>query len=824
MNFDKIGNYLLALYQDFNATISQLSEVFAIIPYFNIILLIATIFFAYNQFSILSWFLIGLVIFISFQPDLISFSWYIIVTLVVGISFFRRNIITLPIFFFIKIAKLLPNISKTELTALKSGTVWVDGQLFSGKPNFKKIFAENYPKLSKEERHFIDNEVEMLCQMTKDDEIYKLNNLPPKIWQYLKEKKFFGMIIPKKYGGLEFSAFGHSCIIEKLSSRSAPLAITAMVPNSLGPAELLLHYGTDEQRNYYLPRLASGQDIPCFALTEANAGSDATSISSHGVLFKDADNNIKIKLNWSKRYITLGAIATVIGLAFKLRDPENILKMGEDLGINCALIPHDTKGVIQGRRHDPLSTPFINSPIDGKDVIIGLDAIIGGKDGVGKGWEMLMESLAAGRGISLPSTSSGGAKMVSRYIANYASIRHQFGLPIAKFGSIEKILAKIFARTYILDALRSFTAGAVDSGAKPAVISAIAKYHSTEMFRDITKDAMDIAAGAGIIRGKRNLLSNAYFSAPIGVTVEGSNIITRSLIQFGQGAIMCHPYLYRENEALQNNDLKGFDLYLSAHLGYILRNKIRMICLSLTRGYCHIPNQLIGITAKYERKIAWVSASFAYFADLAIIKFGGNIKIREKLNARFGDILSRMYLMICVLKKFQNEGKNINEEKTIKYILDDLLFEIQKSFDEILHNLFTNPISKLITLPFTILFRLNPFSFGSKDILEREIMSKYCKSGFLKDQLTSGIYLPDEKDEILGRLENAIKLYESSLKSRENIKLAIKQNKLPKLPIKSLLDKALHHNIITKDEFDQLQQSEDALFDSILVDDYEFRE
>lgn len=828
MNFfisilDRFLLYLDNLGQKFYDSIPGATDFFNFIPYFNWILLFIVIFSAYNQFSIISWLLVGFIILIQFQPDLISFAWYVVVTLIVGIPFFRRNLITLPIFLFIKIANLMPNISKTELTALKSGTVWVDGQLFSGKPNFKKIFSEKYPSLSKSEKHFIDNEVEELCRISKDEEIYENKNLPPKVWKYLKDNRFFGMIIPKKYGGLEFSAFGHSEIIQKLSSRSAPLAITAMVPNSLGPAELLLNYGTDEQRDYYLPRLASGTDIPCFALTEPNAGSDATSISSHGVLFKDSDDNIKIKLNWSKRYITLGAVATIIGLAFKLKDPDNLLGMGVDLGINCALIPNNTKGVIQGRRHDPLSTPFINSPIDGRDVIVSIDAIIGGIDCVGKGWEMLMESLAAGRGISLPSTSCGGAKMVARYIANYASVRQQFGLPIVKFGSIEKVLAKIFSKTYVLDALRCFTAGAVDSGAKPAVVSAIAKYHSTEMFRDVTKDAMDVAAGAGIIRGKRNLLANAYFSAPIGVTVEGANIITRSLIQFGQGAIMCHPYLYRENEALQNNDLKGFDLYLSGHFGYIIRNKIRMLLLSLTRGYCHVPTRWFGLTAKYERKLAWASASFAYFADLAIIRYGGNIKKQEKINARFGDILSYMYLVVCVLKKYRADGRNFKEEKFVRYILDDLFVSINNAFDEIFGNLFANPISKIITITFSILFKINPFSYGSKDKDEKSIVNNYCKSGSLKDKLTSGIYLPEDEGEVLGRLENALKLYEKTDKSRDRIKLAIKNNKLPKQPIKLLLDSALHHNIVSQGEYDMLKKSEEALFDSIMVDDYEFQ-
>lgn len=388
------------------------------------------------------------------------------------------------------------------------------------------------------------------------------------------------MIIPKQYGGLGFSAYAHSCVVEKLASRSVTLAITVMVPNSLGPAELLLHYGTKAQQDFYLPRLAIGADLPCFALTEPSAGSDATSIKSNGVIFKNTDGEIKIRLNWNKRYITLGAYATIIGVAFQLRDPDKILSENTEIGITCALIPSSTAGVIQGRRHDPLATPFVNSPLNGRDVEISFDAIIGGKDGIGKGWKMLMECLSAGRGISLPSTSSGGSKLVSRVVTAYAMVREQFGAPIAKFEGIEEVLARIVSRTYALDAMRAFTAGSVDSGAKPAVISAIAKYHSTEMFRQNINDGMDICAGSAIIRGPRNILANPYFSTPISITVEGSNIMTRSLIQFGQGAIMSHPYAYKEIQALENNDKIAFDqAFLHILITYLIIYRARFYYL-----------------------------------------------------------------------------------------------------------------------------------------------------------------------------------------------------------------------------------------------------
>ncbi|MDA0902316.1 MAG: acyl-CoA dehydrogenase, partial [Proteobacteria bacterium] len=617
---------------------SEIANIVNMIPYFNWIILGAAIFFAYNGFSIYLWILLGFIFSLQFEIHTTFVIWYAAIPAVIAFPILRRNILTKAIVFVIKKAGLLPKVSETEKTVLKSGNVWVDGELFSGNPNFKWIFSQKYPKLSQEEESFINNEVEELCRMCDDSEVYKEKDLSPKVWKYLKDKKFFGMIIPKEYGGLGFSAFGHSEVIQKLASRSVPLAITTMVPNSLGPAELLLHYGTKEQQDYYLPRLSEGKEIPCFALTEPTAGSDATAINASGVLSKDKKGKLKITLNWNKRYITLGAAATIIGLAFKMRDPENILGKGEDLGITCALIPYKTKGVRLGRRHDPLATPFINSPINGDNVAVDVDAVIGGESGIGKGWRMLMESLAAGRGISLPSTSTGGAKLVTRAITAYANIRQQFGLPIAKFEGVSEVLARIIAKTYQLEAMRSFTAGAVDLGLKPAVITAIAKYHSTELFREVINDGMDIAGGSGIIRGPRNLLANAYMSVPISITVEGANIVTRSLIHFGQGVVMCHPFIYKEMIALEKGDIKAFDKAFFTHFGHMFKNKVRAIILGLTRGYIFTPHTG-GLIGKYERKLAWASANFAFLADLAVLLYGGNLKKKEKINGRFGDIL-----------------------------------------------------------------------------------------------------------------------------------------------------------------------------------------
>ncbi len=735
----------------------------------------------------------------------------------------RRNIITRAIVAIINKLKLLPKISNTEKIVLTSGNSWVDGELFSGKPNFKYIFNQKFTSLSQEELDFLNNEVEEVCKMCKASEVEKLQDLPPRVWKYLKDKKFFGMIIPKEYGGLGFSALGHSVVIEKLASRNVVLAITVMVPNSLGPAELLLHYGTQKQRDFYLPKLAKGKELPCFALTETGAGSDAGAIQSNGVIFKDKDGEIKIKLNFKKRYITLGGIASVIGVAFKLYDPENLIGKETDLGITCALIPSKTKGVIQGRRHDPLSTPFINSPIDGKNVVIGLDAIIGGKRNAGKGWKMLMESLAAGRGISLPSTSCGGSKMVLRSVGAYASLRQQFGTSIGKFEGIEEVLARITANTYASDAIRVFTASAVDLGMKPAVTTAIAKYHSTEMFRCVINDGMDIMGGRAIIRGKRNLLADAYFSTPISITVEGANIVTRSLIHFGQGAMMCHPYVFKEIKALEEGDLKGFDKAFFSHIHHLLRNLTRSFFLSLTRGHftrgAPIKNRLI---RRYSRKISWASATFAFLADIAIFKFGGDLKRKEKLNGRFGDVLSALYIASSILKKYEEEGCKRDHKPIVEYCLKKQLMNAQLAIEGIYQNMFDGIFSKLIFTPFAFFARFNAFTCPPKDDSQSKIVREVIRNGKIRDHLTQNVYISEDKNDNLGRLENALRSFEACELSIGKIKKAIKKGKLPKKPIDDLVKESLEINVISKEEAGQLTKCFKLIVDAMEVDHYDF--
>jgi len=658
--------------------------------------------------------------------------------------------------------------------------------------------------------------------MCIDYQVQQLKDLPQEVWQFLKQEKFFGMIIPKTYGGLGFSAFAHSCVIEKLSSRSVCLAITVMVPNSLGPAELLLHYGTKQQQDNYLPKLACGQELPCFALTEPNAGSDATSIVSNGVLFTDKNGEIKIRLNWNKRYITLGAYATLIGVAFQLKDPENLLFQNSDVGITCALIPNTTPGVRQGRRHNPLFTPFVNSPLNGENVIIGLDAIIGEKAGLGKGWQMLMECLSAGRGISLPSTSCGGSKFVLSVATAYSNLREQFSTEIGKFEAIEEVLASIAGKTFALDAMRSFTASSVDSGAKPAVVSAIAKYHATEMFRQNINAGMDILGGSGIICGKRNLLSAPYFSTPISITVEGANILTRGLIQFGQGAIMSHPYVYKEFMALQNNNVIEFDKAFWQHICHFTRNTCLSIILSITRGYAFsfIKNDKI---IKYQRKIAWCSATFAFLADIALLKFGGNLKSKEKLNGRFGDTLSAMYISVCILRKLQYNTINSQQYLVAEYALKEQLCKAQQAIEGIYQNLFTGFLAWLFK-PITWWVKLNAFSYPANDIQTHQIAQNLLNNSEFQNNITNGIYKTNNKNDAFGRFIYAQELKTQAQYPIKQIKKAIKEKILPKENWQNLIVLALQKNIINQEQANLLHDTKLAITEVITVDDYTLEE
>ncbi len=659
----------------------------------------------------------------------------------------RVQLVTRPLFNLLKSKGLLPSISETEKTALRAGDVWMEGDLFSGHPDFEAIFSYPYPKLSDEEQAFLDNEVEELCAMTDDWEVFQKRDLPEEVWDYIKTKRFLGMIIPKEYGGLGFSAYGHSCVIEKLATRSQVLAITVMVPNSLGPAELLLHYGLDKQKKYYLPRLADGREIPCFALTEPEAGSDATSIQSSGTVFKDSDGELKIRLRFEKRYITLGSIATVIGLAFVLKDPENLLGMGEDPGITCGLVDAAKEGVDQSRRHDPLGVPFVNAPLIGTDVVIGIDDIIGGRAGLGKGWEMLMESLAVGRGISLPSTSAGGSKMAVFVASAYSSVRYQFGIAIGKFEGVAEVLGRIGAETYLLDAAKTFTIGAIDHGEKPAVANAIMKYQSTEKYRKIILDAMDILGGAAISRGPKNLMAHAYFGAPIAITVEGANIMTRTLIQFGQGVIRCHPYAFAEIEALEKGDIDTFDTLFFSHVRHVLANGFRSFMLGISRGRLH-RSKRSGVTARYERKLAWASAKFAFLSDVVLAIMGAGLKRRESLSGRFADILAQMYMLTATLRRFQEEGERKEDEVLLKVVMAMGFQRIDEAFAGIYRNVSGGALGILFRLT-GFISKINGFGSVISDTDLHTIAARLTTNPAMRDRLCQNIYRGGRAGELL---------------------------------------------------------------------------
>jgi acyl-CoA dehydrogenase len=638
----------------------------------------------------------------------------------------------------LKLAKgKIPRISETERQALEAGTVWVDGELFSGRPDFEKMLREPYPGLSERERAFLDGPVETVCAMADP-----ASEPSPEVWRYLKEQRFFGLAIPQEHGGHGFSALALSTIFGKLSSRSPGLSAVVLIPNSVGPGELLLEHGTPEQKAHYLPRLARGDEIPCFALTEPEAGSDAASIRSEGIVFRDREGRLALRLNWQKRYITLAPVATLLGLAFRLRDPENLLGKGEDVGITLALVPTHLPGVKIGDRHDPLGIPFPNGPTEGRDVVVPAEAILGGLSQAGQGWKMLMEALSSGRAISLPAQSVGGAKYVARVVGAYSMVRRQFGIEIGRFEGIEEPLARIGGLLYLMEAARVFTCAGVDAGHRPSVLSAVSKYHQTELLRALAQDGMDVMGGAAICLGPRNLMARAHIGAPIGITVEGANILTRTLILFGQGAIRCHPYVQREMRALEAGDEKELRRALLGHVGFFLRNLLRST-LRLGRS------PIDGPTAGYYRQLARASARFALLTDLALLSLGSRLKFREKLSGRFADVLSWMYLGFCALRRFEAEGGRPEDLPLVRWSVEHALSRIQTAFEGIRQN-FAGPLR--------ILIPRGRIGAPPSDRLGAEVAAILRTPGEQRDRLTDGVFLPADPGEALARLERAFVL------------------------------------------------------------------
>ena len=735
----------------------------------------------------------------------------------------RRRLISAPILRLFR--RAMPMMSQTEREALEAGTVWWDADLFGGRPDWSRLLAAPVPTLTAEEQAFLDGPVEDLCAMLDDWRITEeLHDLPPEVWRFMKDKGFFGMIIPKRYGGLEFSALAHSSVVMKLASRSITGAVTVMVPNSLGPAELLLHYGTDEQKTHYLPRLARGEEVPCFALTGPEAGSDAASMTDTGVVcrgdFRGQRNVLGIRLNWDKRYITLGPVATVLGLAFKLYDPDHLLGQKEELGITVALIPTDTPGITIGRRHIPLDIPFQNGPNSGRDVFIPADGIIGGPARAGQGWRMLMESLAAGRSISLPALSTGAGKLACRATGAYARIRKQFKTPIGRFEGVEEALARIAGSTYLMDAARVMTAGAVDQGEKPSVISAMIKYHLTELMRRAVNDAMDIHGGSAVVLGPSNFMARVYQAIPISITVEGANIMTRSLIIFGQGAIRCHPYVLKELRAAADPDhargLREFDRAFFGHLGLIVRNAARALWLGLT-GARWVSTPIAGPGRRYAQRLSRMSAAFALTADLAMAIVGSALKRKESLSARLGDVLSHLYLASAALKRFEDQGRPPEDAPLLQWACEESLSTIQDRLDAVLRNFPNRAVAGLLRL---LIFPAGRRFRRPDDRLGHRVASLLLEPSAARDRLTAGIHVPKDTSQAVGRLDATLAKVVAAEAVEKKLRAAIQTGALRASDEATLLREAVERGVIGKKDADAIRDAAAARREAIQVDDF----
>ena len=735
----------------------------------------------------------------------------------------RRALISSP--FLASYSRLLPSMSQTEKEALAAGTVWWDGELFTGAPRWEKLLDARAPQLTAAEQAFLDGPCEELCAMLDDWDItHRRADLPPQVWSYLTAKGFFALIIPRQYGGLEFSAYAHSCVLAKLASRSTTCSSTVAVPNSLGPAELLNHYGTQEQKDHYLPRLARGDEIPCFALTGPRAGSDAASLPDTGVVgygMWQGREVLGLTLNFSKRYITLAPVATIIGLAFRMFDPRKLLSERVDIGITVALIARATPGISIGRRHFPLNIPFQNGPIQGQDVFVPLDCIIGGPAMAGQGWRMLVEQLSVGRCISLPSNATGSAKAALWATGAYARVRRQFNLPIARFEGIEAVIARMTGLTYTMDAARSVTAGAIDGGAKPSVPSAMLKYHVTEMSRIVANDAMDIHGGKGILLGPNNYLARSYQAVPIAITVEGANILTRNLIIFGQGAIRCHPFVLKEMEAARNPDRRAaarqFDAALFGHIGFSLSNAMRSLVMALTfarlRG---VPDH--GPTRRYYQHIERFSASFAFAVDVAMLTLGGYLKKKESLSARLGDVLSAMYLASMVLKHYDNEGQPEADLPIVEWACRNLLYYAQEQLHGFVRNF---PNRLLAGLMRVLIFPRGLTYFAPSDRLSRQVADLVTAPTPSRLRLGTHAYTTLNDKNPLGQLQEVLLLAAAAEPLEKRIRdEGVKTGRVTALDLPGQIAQAVALGLLSAAEGSSLAEFDRKVMQIVRVDDF----
>ena len=729
----------------------------------------------------------------------------------------------------------LPKLSDTEREALNSGSVDWDGELFSGQPDWNKLMDYQPAHLTSEEQAFLDGPVEELCGMLDDWQItHEDYDLPEKVWQFIREKGFFGLVIPKEDGGMGFSATAHSEIVMKISTRSVSAAVTVMVPNSLGPGELLMHYGTDDQKQHYLPRLAGGEEIPCFALTSPVAGSDAGAIPDKGIVCKGQWNGqevLGLKVTWNKRYITLAPVATLIGLAIKVYDPEHMLGDRDEIGVTCVLVPRDTDGVHAGARHLPMNTVFMNGPTWGEEVFIPMEQVIGGQDMLGKGWKMLLECLSIGRSISLPALGTGAGKLASLATGSYAYTREQFGRSISQFEGVQEALEPVAGYTYMMDAARLLTSGMLDRGVRPSVPSAVLKYRNTDLMREVINNAMDIVAGRGVITGPRNFLARAYQAVPIGITVEGANILTRSLMVFGQGAIRCHPFIVEEIEAAGMEDpdraAKKFDGIFYRHLAHTTRNALRALVLGLSRGWLEgVPRQ--GDIQKYYRQLARFSAAFALMTDVTLLSVGGGLKARQRLSGRMADCLVHLYYATAVIKQWHEEGYPDDQRDLVEWSLETCLRDLQGAMRDAIIN-FPVPV---LRWPLRLLvFPLGATGLnGPSDKLGARVAATIVEDTPVRQRISRGTFINPDPQDPLGRVLNAYKLANETAGSRNRLHEALRnrdEDELGGIDLlmghqrKELVDWACAQGVVKADECPKLEEALTALYDVIRVDAFD---
>ena len=771
-------------------------------------------------------FLLLCTIFSCAPSMLLALSWIVSLLILIPLNMngVRKEYLTKPALGFFR--KVLPPLSSTEKEAMESGDVWWDGDLFSGNPDWNKLLSNPIPTLSEEEQAFIDGPVETVCNMIDDWKLtHEDKNLPKEVWDFLKKEKFFGMIITKENDGLGFSALGHSSVVMKIATRSITVAVTVMVPNSLGPGALLQIYGTKEQKDYYLPRLANGKEIPCFALTGPNAGSDAGAMPDFGIVCKqDFDGKkdvLGVRITWEKRYITLGPVATLLGLAFKLYDPDQLIGDVDDIGITLALIPTDHEGVEIGRRHIPVDVPFQNGPNSGTDVFIPMDWLIGGQEYAGKGWVMLMECLAEGRGVSLPALSAGAGKLASQTTGSYSFVRKQFNMSIGQFEGVQESLGRIAGLTYMIDAARTMTLGALDQHIHPSVVTAIVKYHLTESMRTLIDDAMDIHGGKGIILGPSNYLGRIYQSIPVSITVEGANILTRNMMIFGQGATRCHPYVLKEMLAAGETDdavaLEQFDGVFFKHIAFAISNKARSFVLGLTNGrLSSAPNN--GAGKRYYQQLGRMSAGLAFSSDVAMGVLGGDLKRREYISARLGDVLSYLYLGSAILKRFEDQGRPRDDEPLMQWASEYCLYKLQESF----YGLFDNFPNRLIgkSLRLVIFPWGRNFKYPS-DKLTSQVAAILATPSEAKDRLTEGVFMPEDESNSVAQLEKAVELMLGVKDIEKKLYKARKAGQISEVPGEMIYKTALAAGVISEEEAQQMEAMTQAQRNVIMVDDFD---